>query len=307
MLLTGKRGPPDSGHNAGRMEKIYSVINNSQYDDGVLFLVTPRDCLIEAQIYGRIIIQCKSRALSPDDIYETIRKGTIREANMVKADVDPNGVDPSAISRTLPEAARYVFKPGDHDAVKPAKLISLLTCLTRSEEGEDSDACRTFVREIERVFPGFSYDCGVIQRRLKKLEDDYGITLHSPNLPSDRAKVPGWIDMNARSIDDESIRMLIICALFFGDGTEQVRNTEVRRDSSLGAKRGCARLSNLHYKANMVSNRVSIFRGLKRLGEMQIRWVSEKKPEIFITKSDLEVIGIENGDRVNLVFHNERR
>ncbi|MCK7507574.1 MAG: hypothetical protein MZV70_28410 [Desulfobacterales bacterium] len=123
---------PGLRHNARRMEKIYSVINNSRHDDGVLFLVTPRDCLIEAQVYGRIIIQCKSRALSPDEILRDDQEGDHTGGKHGQGGCRSERCRSRRSSPApCPRLHAYVFKPGDPDALKSAKLVSLLTCLTR--------------------------------------------------------------------------------------------------------------------------------------------------------------------------------
>ncbi len=81
-----------------------------------------------------------------------------------------------------------------------------------------------------------------------------------------------------------------------------VVKTVAKKESGLAAKVGFARLSKTVYNVASDNDIVVVFKGITKMGELDLRWNTEKKPGIFIAKADLDKISIRDGDAVCLVL-----
>ena len=101
---------------------------------------------------------------------------------------------------------------------------------------------------------------------------------------------------------DSLFKEVFLYFIFFGDLSQPVFKTIVKKESGFGAKVGVARMSRIIYSAACGGNTVSIFKGAAKAGELQINCHSEKKTGILITQSDMDKLNIKDGDTVSLTF-----
>jgi hypothetical protein len=95
---------------------------------------------------------------------------------------------------------------------------------------------------------------------------------------------------------------VVVYFIFLGEIFEPVFRTVVKKEAGFGAKVGHAMMSKVIYSVAAKSKSVVIFKGALEMGALNLLCHSEKKTGILITKTDLDNLGIRDGDTVSLLF-----
>ncbi len=284
---------------------IYSVIEKKGFQDGIVFIVTKDNCSIEVHIYCGVIIRAKSPRLSFDQICEALSHGDLKEISFQESAESPDAAQAPLLEYTFPAAAASTINPAGTSHATLIKIVRLMSSLVKSDKDQGTRAFDVMRREITKLHPGFLIDVATIKKRMSELDEKFGLeskTFEYKAVPDNLQEIPGWVFRYLDSIRDSRIKDSVLYFLFFGQMSDRMIRTKIDQATSLGAKQGHAILSKTVYPVLKDSGSASLFSGADKIGDMKIDWNIEKKSTIAITKTDLDHLGLKNGDSINLFF-----
>jgi hypothetical protein len=286
---------------------VYSAIEEKGFDDGTVYIMTQNASVIEAHTYSGIIIFFKSLRLSFDQICEVLSRGDIKEITFQKTEVRPEIARAEVLVKTFPGAmAASAINPARATRAKLIRIVRLMSGLIKANKDEETKAFESIRRQIAILYPGFLPDVSTIQKRIDGLGEEFGITtpfLDGKPLPDEIYSVPEFIFRNFEPIGNSSVmKELVLYYLFFGEAARKVVRTTVEQETSLGAKEGHAKLSQMIYAEWKNSSLVSIFKGFDKIGNIIIDWDKHENKTIAMTKADIDHLGLRKGDKINLIF-----
>jgi hypothetical protein len=294
------------------LEKLHSFLKKKDpFYEGYVYILTGGKHLIEAAIYSGTIINVKSLALPHEQIIQALLTDDISEVNestVVVKHVRLEDIQPATIRDTFPVSFPFVFGPGGVSAQRIAGVLRVLKQLAAS--GQEGRATFTVLTQtIQKKYPEFSLDRAVIQKRIDGFSHEYlsvhPVSRNDPALP-DSYSIPAWILDSMVTLDgpfkDNFLRFVL-----FGDFIIPIYKTVVKKEAGFGATVGVARASKVVYNTASNSSAVIIFKGAVNTGELKLSWHGERKPELFITPVDMNKLGLNDGDSVNIVFHDTRQ
>lgn len=284
--------------------KIFSLIESKKIDNGAAFIITEGNHIIEASLYGGFIIHLKCRALSLDQIVDTLSGDKTKDVNVNPAQPRLDLLQPAAIEKTFPLSSPYLF---DAAVISPRRLVMILRLMGQLVRAGDEGlaAFDVISHELAKRYPKFSLDGATLQKRMQWFRDQYGIQALSAvgrtAPPEGYETVPWAFDMTA-TLDEGLITDSLHCFTFLGDLFQFIFRAPAKKEAGLGAKNGHVRVSSAVYETQRDSRSVMLFRAEKKLGELEINWHSDKRPELFVTKNDLEKLRIGDGDHLNVIL-----
>jgi hypothetical protein len=285
------------------LEKLYACIKNKNLEEGTVYIITGDKHLVEVQIYYEVIVHVKSRTLSHEQIIDSLLSGNVGEVTESPSNISLDDIQPATIAKTFHACAPFIFNVDDAMVKRFLSLIRLLGYVVKS--GADGFAAFDVITTaIYGAYPKFSLESAIIKKRIEDFSNEFLIAypfLNSEPLPPDGRLIPGWI-FNRITIPDGLFKDIFIYFIFLGDIFEPIFRTIVKKESSFGAKVDHARMSKVIYSAAAKSNSVVIFKGASKAGELNLLCHSEKKTGILITQTDLNKLGIRDGDTVSLIF-----
>lgn len=284
----------------------YSIIEEKGFDDGTVYIMTQNASVIEAHTFSGIIISFKSLRLSFDQICEVLSRGDIKEITFQKAEVQPETAQAEVLVKTFPGAmAASTINPARATRAKLIRIVRLMSVLIKANKDEGTRAFESIRRQIAILYPAFLPDVPTIQKRIDKLDEEFGVStqfLKGKPLPADIYSVPDWIFSNFEALGNSPVmKEVVLYHLFFGESSRKVVRTTVEQETSLGAKQGYAILSTVAYPELKDIGSVSIFKGVEKLGKIEISWDKHEKKTIAMTKADLDHLGLRKGDKINLI------
>ncbi|HUL00479.1 MAG TPA: hypothetical protein VLX29_06435 [Nitrospirota bacterium] len=286
---------------------LYSTIEEKGFENGIAFIMTPNTSVIEAHIYGGIIIYFKSLRLSFEQICGVFMSGDIKEITFRRAEVKPEIVQPQVVAQTFPGAiSASALDPARTPIPKLLRIVHLLSCLVQPDKDEGMKAFDIMCRQISMLYSGFLPDVATIKERMGRAGDEFGIPtalLSSKSLPTDVYSVPKWVFNNLQALAEGPMKDVTLYFIFFGETSNRVIKTVIGKETSLGAKQGYAILSRAVYPKFQGNQSVTIFRGIEKAGDIKIDWHTDKKSAMLLTKADMEKFGLKNDERVNLLFN----
>jgi hypothetical protein len=306
MFITSHHGCEDF-EGVMSLERLYSLVRNKNIQEGVAYIITGDKHLIEARLYNEILINLRSRTLSYEQMIDCLLSGEIGEIAGSAANVSLEDIQASTIVKTFAASSPYVFSTDDNLVQRLLSVMLLLEYLVKS--GSDGfEAFDVVSEEIRKAYPKFSLASETIKNRIDEFSNEFLIAypfMNGEPVPSDRHLIPGWV-FDRLKMPKGEFEDIFIYYIFFGDVSEPVFRTIVKKEIGFGAKVGHARMSKVIYSAAAKSNAVTIFKGASRVGELKLLCHAEKKTGILITQTDLEKLGIRDGDTVSLIFKQKR-
>jgi hypothetical protein len=285
------------------LEKLYSVIRKRGLGEGIVYIITGDKHLVEARIFNEVIVHVQSRALSNEQILDALLAGNIGEVSESPSKVNLLDIQPRTIAKTFHASAPFLFNTDDATAQRLLSLLRLLKYLMESSAG-GAAAFDTVTSEIQLACPKFSLDSATVRKRIDNFTNEFLIAYPFPNnetIPHDEHLIPGWI-FNKITVPESLFRDIFIYFIFFGEVFEQVIRTIVKKEAGFGAKVGHARMSRVIYSVAAKSSAVTLYKGATQTGELKLICHTEKKTGILITQTDLDKLGIRDGDTVSLIF-----
>src|SRR5271169_180377 len=115
---------------------LYSTIEEQGFDDGILFMMTPDNSVIEAHLYSGIIISFKSLRLSFDQICRAFSSGDLTQINFQKSEIKPEVIARGQIiEKTFPEAvAASAINPTKTTPSRLIRIVRLISSLIKSDK-----------------------------------------------------------------------------------------------------------------------------------------------------------------------------
>jgi len=285
---------------------VYATIEEQGFDEGIIFMMTPDNSVIEAHLYSGIIIYFKSLRLSFEQICNALSSGDLTEITFRKSEIKPETARGLMLERTFPAAvAASAINPAKTTPSKLIRIARLISSLLKSDKETGRKACEIMSRQIAVLYPGFLPDIAAIKLRIGKLGEEFGITttfFDNKPLPVDIYSTPEWVFTQFEAVNNSLMKEVILYFIFFGSIFKKAIRTTVEKETSLGAKQGFAILSKAIYPELKDSSSAIIFKGAEKIGEIKIDWHTDKKNTILFTKADLDTLGLENGNKINLIL-----
>ena len=287
------------------MLPVYTAIENDGFEDGVIFITTTDNRLLELHLYAGLIINIKSRVLSAEEALKVITDGEFKGMNMLAKAVSLDTIQPAIIEKTL---AVVGDRPFDPKRVPESRLVHLLGLLAYLASGSQSDYAAIFRKltsRLESLYPDFSLDLMTIKRRIRDLYMSNGIEI--PELPAetashDSAAILNTVLNRTRLWDNTVLAATIIYYIFFGRLINQVHAAKVKKDDGFGARAGSLKLSKTVYPQFPDKGTLLVFHQNRELGEMLITASPDKRPEVIFAKLDLDRLSLKDGDSVILLL-----
>lgn len=285
---------------------VYSLIEEKGFGDGMVFIALQDDTIINATVYSGIIISFKCPRLSFDQILAALSKGVIKDITFQKSEVNPETTQPDVVAQTFPASvAASALNPKRTVLSRLLRTVRIMSGLTRLDKDHGSKAFDIVSRQISALYPGFLPDIATIKKRIDRLDEAFGIStgfLTGKPEPGDIYSVPQWVFTHFDAISNNLMREVVLYFIFFGEIFKKVITTVVEKETSLGAKLGFAILSKAAYPELKDSGSALVFKGAEKIGEIKIDWHTNKKNTILFTKADLDKLGLESGERINLIL-----
>lgn len=285
---------------------IYSTIEEKNFDEGIAFIMTHKNSIIEAHIYSGIIINFKCLRLSLDQICNALSSGEINEITFQRTEVRPETAQARVIAHTFPGAvAASAIAPARTPLSKLLKISRLLSSLTKSDKDEGRKAFDLICRQIILHYPGFLPDASTIKKRIGRVADEFGIStkfLDNMPVPTDIYLIPEWVFSNFEAMGNGLMKDVALYYILFGEYLKKFVRTTAAMETSFGAKQGFAILSKAIYPQLQDNSIAIIFKGAEKVGEMKIDWHTDKKNTMLFTKVDLDKLGLDSGSKINLIL-----
>ena len=285
---------------------VYSIIEEKGFDNGIAFIATQDDSIIEARLYGGIVISFKCLRLSPEQILGVLASGTIKDITLQKSDIQPRDAQPEVVAQTFPAAvAASALTPARTAHSRMLRIVQMMSALTGMDKDQGAKAFDIVSRQIAALYPGFKLDPETIGKRIEEVGEKFGIAtgfLAGKPMPGDIYSAPQWVFSQFEAVVAGAMKEVILFFIFFGAVSGKVLSTTVEKETSLGAKKGFAILSSAVYPELKGSSSAFVYKGAEKIGELKIDWQTNKKTAVALTKADLDRFGLENGTKVNLVF-----
>jgi hypothetical protein len=285
---------------------VYSIIEEKNFDDGTVFIMTPNASVIEAHTFSGIIISFKSLRLSFDQICEVLSRGDIKEITFQKDVVRPEEGRAQVLAQTFPGAvAASAIKPARTTPAKLIRIVRLMSGMIKANKDEGTKAFDILSRQIVTLYPAFLPDVPTIKNRTDGLDEKFGVStqfLKDKPLPSDIYSAPDWIFSNFEALGNSPVAEIVLYYLFFGQPSRKIIRTTIEQETSLGAKQGYALLSKAVYPELKDSGSVIVFKGVEKMGEIKIDWDKHENKTMAMTKADIDHMGLHKGDKINLIF-----
>ena len=288
------------------LERLYSVARTKNLHNGVAYIITGDRNIIEARLYNDILINLTSRKLSHEQIMGCLLSGDVSEIGEGSADIKLDDVQAATIAETFPACSSLLFSTDDRLVQRLFDVMQVLACLSNAG-AEGRAAFGVVYDEITKSFPKFSLSGETIRKRIDEFLNDFLIAYpfgDNEPVPSDSRLLPGWV-FDRLKMPPGMFRNIFVHYIFFGDIFESVVRTIIKKDNSFGAKIGHARMSRIIYSDAAKSGIVIIFKGALEVGRLKLINHTEKKTGIQITQTDLDKLGIRDGDTVSLIFRNK--
>ena len=285
------------------LENLYSVIKKRGFEEGHVYIITSSKHLIEVEIYAALIVHVKSRTLSYEHIIDALLADDISRVNESPGSLKMEEFQTATIKKVFRVSAPFILAPDEASPQRLFNIIKLMGHLAKSDP-DGIEAFDIIADEITRRYPNFSLERADIKRRIYDFSNEYLASspfLNSDTIPSDRREIGDWV-FNSIVLHDSVLKDVVLYSVFFGVMLWPVVKTLAKKESGLAAKVGFARLSKKVYNLDSENNIVAVFKGITKMGELNLRWNTEKKPGIFIAKADLDKINIRDGDAVCLVL-----
>lgn len=285
---------------------VYSLIEEKGFGDGLVFIALQDNTILNATIYGGIIISFKCPRLSFGQIVDALSKGAVKDISLQKSEVHLDTIQPEVIAQTFPAAvAASALNPARTSLPRLLRAVRILAGLTRADKARGGKAFDIVSRLLSMLHPGFLLDNTTIKKRADRLEEEFNIStgfLADKPVPRDAYSVPQWIFTHFDAISTSPLKEVLLYFLFFGEVFEKVIRAVVEKEMSLGAKQGYALLSKAAYPALTDARSASIFNGAVKVGEIKIDWNSDRKNVVLFAKPDFDRLGLESGGTVNLIL-----
>jgi hypothetical protein len=288
------------------MLPVYTAIEKDGFEDGVIFITTTDNRLIELHLYAGLIINIKSRVLSADDALQLITEGKFTGMNMQAKAVSLDTTQPAIIEKTLAVVGDRPFAPQRVPESRLVHLLGLLAYLASSSQSDYAAISKKLTGRLESLYPDFSLDLITIKRRIRDLYTSNGIEI--PELPAetaahDHAAILNTVLNRVRLLwEDAVLATTIVYYIFFGRLIHQVHAAKVKKDDGFGAKAGSVKLSKAVYPQFPDKETVLVFHQSRKLGDMHIVSSPDKRPEVIFSKLDLDRFGLKEGDSVILLL-----
>ena len=285
---------------------VYTTIEEKGFYNGKAFIMTPNASVIEAHILKGIIIFCKSLRLSCEQICDVLSNGDIKDITFQKADISADVAQPQVFIQTIAGAlSACAMNPSQSILPRVLCIFQLLANLIKREKADGIKAFDLISRQISQHHQGFLPDVSTLSDRIGQASENFGIstaTFINKLLPADMSSVPEWVLGNFGPLADNVMKDVFLYHVLFGETLRKVIKTNAETDASLGAKKGYAGMSKSAYPELQIYRSANIFRGLEKLGDMPLRWHTDKKRTALFTKIDMDKFGLTNDEMINLIF-----
>lgn len=286
------------------LEKIYAALGENNLYNGIVYVTTQDNRLLEVHVFGGIIINIRSTAMPLADAMNTILEGAIKDIRATGTIVRINNIQPFVVKKLLPLSAPYVFSSQKLKLSAIVQLLKLIGYTAKSDISEIIALTGDIAREISKTNAKFTIDRVTVQNRIRRLRETYGIEmagLASDFMPAGEKETLAWI-LDYVNLDESSALLdNIVCFIFFGEFFEQPMTAKLKKDEGFGAKPGFVRLSKTIYQKFLDNTRVEVFYQNKQKASLGISWSTGKKPDILLSKPDMERLGLTEGDTITLI------
>jgi hypothetical protein len=285
------------------LDFVYSSFKKKKFEEGRVYIVTGGSQLIEAKVYGSMIVNVKSRALSHDQIADALLADDVSKVNESPESVKLEEVQPDTIKKLFRAAAPFVFDPDD---AKPSRLFNILKIMAQLAKigGEGNEAFDIISSEFFVKYASFSIDRADIKKRIANFTGGISGSDAFTNInaiPTNTRSIPDWVFSNI-TVNEPVLREMVLYSIFFGEMFQPLVNAIVKKEVGLSAKNGVCRMSKIHYKNMTANNTVTIYKGSVKTNDFTIAWHADNKSEVMITNADLERSGIRDGVEVGMLF-----
>jgi hypothetical protein len=286
------------------LEKIYAALAKNNLQDGIVYVTTQDNRLLEVYVFGGIIINVRSNSLSVVDAINTILEGAVKDVKAGGPVAKANNIQPFVVKKLLPLTTPYIFSPQKPKLPAIVRALKLMGHTAKSDIGEIRDLTNVIALEISKINPKLNIDKVTIQNRIRKLKETYGMEmlgLASDFMPAGDKETLAWIFDYVNLGESNALLDNIMYFIFFGEFSEQPITAKIKKDEGFGAKSGFVRLSKVIYQRFSDNSSATIFYQNKQKAALGINWITEKKPDILFTNPDMERLGLNEGAVITLI------
>lgn len=286
------------------LEKIYSALAAKNVDEGIAFLVTDENHLIEVHLYGNIIINLKSRHMPIDQLAGQLASLPLKDANITATAVRLAQAQPGVIRTTFPQAAALALSRESWSPARRVRTVKLLAALQSADAGSGTDAAALIAAEIIKRYPEFSLHRSRIEKRIANFTEEFRFPLPflvPDSIPDDPLEAAVWLVTACKSIPP-LLETVLVLYLIFGETLHKVYQGNARRENTLDTKDGCIRISCILYREAAAAGLVSLLRGTELVGVFQVTPLDDRRLDILLSEADASRASLRDGDPLHLIF-----
>lgn len=287
------------------LEKIYAALEKNNLQNGIVYVTTQDNRLLELYVFGGIIINIRSNSLSVVDAINTILEGAVKDIKAGGTVVKITNIQPFVVKKLLSLTAPYIFSPQKPKLPAIVRALKLMGYTAKSDIGEIRDLTNDIALEISKINPKLNIDKVTIQNRIRKLKETYGMEmlgLASDFMPAGDKETLAWIFDYVNLDESNALLDNIMYFIFFGEFLEQPITAKLKKDEGFGGKSGFVKLSKIIYQRFSGNSSATIFYQNKQKATLEISWNTEKKSDFLLTKPDMERLGLKEGDIITLIL-----
>jgi hypothetical protein len=312
---------------------IYEEFAKRKTSEGVFFVLTPANRLVELFFYAKTLVKVRARQFSSEQLDEFFKASAFSKVTFSPMPVKTESIDPEVILHYFPYVAENLLVSELTTSVDRINLIELLRYLDSRDCEKCKQAIDVMTDCMRRLYPDFSLDPKTIRERVAKAHEILGAPIPGVNIydiSDDMGRSVVSRIFERHITDDAFLKTVFMHYLFFGAALCKIYQAIVGNGGAdaqaSGAKvlvpagfvlpsfrsiriyRGGDFL--LHIPAyaepaknesnfSMLSGEAKIASGAA-LGGMRN---SEKKDiEVLLSPQDISVARLQIGHRVNVIF-----
>lgn len=286
------------------LEKIYSALTAKKVDEGIAFLVTSESHLIEAHLYGNIIINLKSRHMPVDQLARQLTSVALKDANVSAAAIRLAHANPDIIAATFPPSAELALSAELWTPAKRLRTLKLLAHLQTTESAGGTAAAEMIATEIARRYPRFSLSRTTLEKRAAQFSEDFRFPLPFlpiTAIPDNPGAVPAWLTSSCKELSP-LLENVLLNYLVFGETLHRIYEGVAKRENTLETKTGCVRISRVLYHEAGTSPTVSLFSGFRLVGVFNVTPLDDRRLDIHLSGEDAAKTALRDGDPLYLIF-----
>jgi hypothetical protein len=288
------------------MDKLYAVLQEQKTENGVAFAVTESNRSIEVSVYRNLIIGLKVRGITVAEAWLELAANQLRGVNLHSTTVDPWVVQPEAIEASFSAVGARFMGTREAMIARLNDAVRVMAGLGKLGEKPARRALDLMTNEIRALVPEFIRTAYSVSNRWRAFRGEFHLEAAPPAevTPAGDCDTLVWAVSSVDALEPGPIAESLLQMGFAGFTTDPMAATRAQRDSSFFGKSETVKLSKSVYGSKAKAREsVRVYVGQECVSApLSVTWTPDNKPELVLTRADMDKMQVRDGQDVNIVF-----